>query len=110
MNAWEWTMVLGMAAVTFGVRYPVLALVSRVNLPAPALNALRYVPPAVLAAIITPAVFMPDGARIDLSPNNAYLVAGVVAVLASLWKKNLLLTLGAGMLAFLLWRLLMPSP
>jgi len=107
MTSFEWAMVLGMAAVTFGVRYPVLALVSRVSLPPAALNALRYVPPAVLAAIITPAVLMPDGQQIDLSLDNAYLVAAVVAIGVSLWKKNLLLTLGAGMAVFLLWRLVM---
>lgn len=107
MTSFEWAMVLGMTAVTFGVRYPVLALVSRVSLPPATLNALRYVPPAVLAAIITPAVLMPDGQQIAFSLDNAYLIAAVVAVAISFWKKNLLLTLGAGMATFLLWRMMM---
>lgn len=105
MSAWEWMLVMGMAVVTFGARYPVLALVSRVGLPPGALNALRYVPPAVLAAIIAPAVFMPAG-TLDVGIDNAYLVAGIAAVLVSWWRKNLLLTIGIGMAIFLAWRIL----
>ena len=105
MSGTEWAMILGMAAVTFGVRYPVMALVSRGALPQSVLNALRYVPPAVLAAIITPAVLMPNGTQVDISLNNAYLVAAIAAIAVSLWKKNLLLTLAVGMVTFLLWRI-----
>ena len=45
-------MVAGMAAVTFGVRYPVLALLSRSKLPDVVLQALQFVPAAVLSAIV----------------------------------------------------------
>ena len=41
MTAYELWVVLGMTAVTCGVRYPVLAIVSRVRLPATAIHTLR---------------------------------------------------------------------
>ncbi len=48
----EVLLILGMGIVTFGVRYPLLALVGRLDMPVPLVRALRYAPPAILAAII----------------------------------------------------------
>lgn len=95
-------LVIGMAAVTFLVRWPVLALVSRVTLPQPVLDAMKFIPPAVLTAIIVPAMFTPAG-TLDLAYTNAYLVAGVVAALVAWRTRNLLLTIVLGMALFLVW-------
>jgi branched-subunit amino acid transport protein len=103
MSTQELILIFGMAIVTFACRYPVLALVSRIPLPARVLKAMRYIPPAVLTAIIAPAVLMPQG-RIEANYQNGYLVAGVVAALIAWRSKNLLLTIVAGMAFFLLWR------
>ncbi len=95
-----------MALVTFLVRYPVLVLVSKIPMPDRVFRALRYVPPAVLAAIIVPSLVMPDGKTLDLAPTNAYLVAGILAGLIAWRTKNLLLTIVIGMMLFLLLRAL----
>jgi branched-subunit amino acid transport protein len=95
-------LVLGMMTVTFGVRYPVLAVAGRIQLPESVMTALKYVPPAVLTAIIVPAALMPDGG-LDLRPDNAYLIGAVVAVLVSWRTKNLLWTIIIGMAVFLIW-------
>ena len=100
----ELVMIAGMALVTFAVRYPVMVLIGKIPLPDRVFRALRYVPPAVLAAIIAPAVLMPDGQTIDFSPTNSYLVAGVIAGLIAWRTKNLLLTIVLGMAIFLLLR------
>ncbi|MBN1287539.1 MAG: AzlD domain-containing protein [Anaerolineae bacterium] len=97
-------LILGMVLVTFGVRYPVLAVVGKIKLPEPVFRALRFVPPAVLTAIIAPAVLMPEDNQLLLSPANAYLVAGVVAGLVSWRSRSLLLTIVVGMVVFLGWR------
>ncbi|MFW5748346.1 MAG: AzlD domain-containing protein [Chloroflexota bacterium] len=99
----EFVLIAGMTAVTFSVRYPILAIFGRLNLPPALLRALRYVPPAVLTAIIAPAVVMPNGA-VDLSLDNAHLVGAIAAVLVAWWTKNLLWTIVLGMAVFLLWR------
>lgn len=106
MTGFEVLLVAGMMAVTFGVRYPVLALVSRLSLPAFVLDALKFIPPAVLTAIIVPAVLRPAG-RLDLGLDNAYLVAAVAAGLISWRSNNLLLTIVSGMAVFLAWRWLL---
>ena len=92
----EILLIFGMTAVTFGIRYPVLALVGRVQLPDWILRALRYVPPAVLTALIIPAMLMPDGVNLSLTVRNAYLAGGMAAFLIAAWRKNLLWTILGG--------------
>ncbi len=99
-------LVAGMAFVTFGVRYPILAFFGRLNPPPYVLRALKFVPPAVLTAIIVPNVLFQEG-RLDLQPQNAALVAGIFAALVAWRTKNLLLTIVLGMAALWVWRLLM---
>lgn len=101
----ELLLVAGMAAVTFLVRYPVLVLVGKIPLPEPVFRALRYVPPAVLTAIIVPAVLMPEG-TVDISPANAYLAAGIASALVAWRTKNLVLTIVIGMAVMFVWRAL----
>ena len=97
----EFWLILGMTLVTFGGRYPVLALVGRLKLPEVVLRALRFVPPAVLSAIIFPAVFYPDGERLMLGLDNPRILAVILAGLVAWRSKNLLLTIVVGMVA--LW-------
>lgn len=101
----EVALIVGMALVTFGVRYPILALAGRAKLPGGVAQALRYVPVAVLSALVAPAVLMPDGA-LDISLRSAHLIGGVATIIIAWRTRNLLLTIGAGMLIFLGWRLL----
>jgi branched-subunit amino acid transport protein len=103
----EILMVMGMALVTVAVRYPVMVLVNRIPLPERVFRALRHVPPAVLAAIIVPSVLMPVGDRIDVSLNNSFLIAGIVAVVVAWRTKNLLLTIVLGMATLFLYRALL---
>lgn len=102
----ELFLVAGMALVTFAARYPILAFFGRLNPPQYVLQALKFVPPAVLTALIVPSVLMPEG-RLDLQPSNAFLVAGVIAALIAWRTKNLLLTIVLGMATFGLWRALL---
>ena len=101
----EVILIIGMATVTFLARYPLLVIVGRIDLPRNVFNALKYVPVAVLTAIIVPAALLPDG-TLDLSPANAYLYAGIISVVISWRTRNLLLTIIGGMVVFLLWRAL----
>lgn len=99
----------GMALVTIAIRYPVLALLGKVNLPAPIFRALRFVPPAVLTAIILPIIVFNSDGNLDLHAANPHLVAGLVAVVIAWRTKNLLLTIVLGMLALWGWQLLVSA-
>lgn len=93
----EIVLIVGMALVTFVVRYPVLALVGKIPLPDGVLRALRYVPPAVLAAIILPAMIYDGNGAAAISVENTYLVAGIVSFVVAWWTKNTLITIVVGM-------------
>ena len=106
----ETLLILGMAIVTFGVRYPILALIGKIPLPDSVVKALRYVPPAILSAIVVPGLLYPPGGKIGLSLSNAHLVAGLIAVLVAWRSRNLLWTILIGMGSLWLWRWVLGIP
>ena len=103
MSTAEFTLILGMALVTFAARYPVLAFLSRVPMPPSVMAALKFVPPAVLAALIAPALLVAPDGQLALSPTNATLIGGIVAGLVAWRTHHLLLTLGTGLLTYWGW-------
>lgn len=105
----EFYLLAGMVLVTFAIRYSMFLVAGRVEFPAPFVNALRYVPPAVLTAIIVPAVLIPTGEGLQLSYSNAYLIGALIAFGVSWFSQNLLLTIVLGMLAFWGWQWLLTA-
>jgi len=99
----EALLIAGMALVTFATRYTMIALLNRISIPTGLLRALRYVPAAVLTALIAPALVMPRGETLDLTWHNPHLVAGLTAILVAWRTRHLLLTIVAGMGTFWLW-------
>lgn len=86
--------------VTFAIRLSFVALLGKVELPVLVIRALRFVPPAVLSAIILPEMLVRDGA-LDLRPGNVRLVAGVVAAVVAWRTRSVVLTIAVGMVV--LW-------
>ncbi len=103
----EFLLIAGMAVVTMATRIPVLLWLSKRKLPNSLFRALRYVPPAVLAAIIVPEVLLPGG-KLALGFDNAALAASVAAVLVSWRTRNLILTIVLGMATLFIWRVIFP--
>jgi branched-subunit amino acid transport protein len=97
MNIWIVMIVLGL--LTFATRLSFIALLERIKLPVTFQRALRFVPIAVLSAIIAPELGYYNEA-LALSPANPRLLAGVVATLVAFWTKNVVWTLLAGMAVF----------
>ncbi len=100
----EILLLMGMFAVTFGVRYPILSFVSRIQLPKIVVQGLKFVPPSVLTAIIATTVLIPEGNRVAFNLSNAPLIASVISILVAWRTRNLLLTILIGMGTLLLWR------
>ena len=98
----EILLILGMAVVTFATRYPVLAVLSKRQLPETFKLALEFVPPVVLTAIIVPEVLAPQGV-VWLALSNNALAASLAAILISWRTKNLLATILGGMAVYWLW-------
>jgi len=97
----------GMAVVTFLTRYPMLALAGKAEVPRRVFDALRYVAPSVLAAMVLPAVLLPDNHPIR-HPGDAIPLAVTVLAVVVMWRtKNLLATVIVGIAAFLVLRALL---
>ncbi|UCG25379.1 MAG: AzlD domain-containing protein, partial [Chloroflexota bacterium] len=86
---------------TYGTRLSFILLFGRRETPGGLRRALRFVPPAVLTAIIFPELLLPEG-TLDLSLGNERLLAGLFAALIAWRTKNVLLTIIAGMALLLL--------
>lgn len=99
----EFYLIIGMTAVTFGIRYVLFAMADSINFPDTLKRALNYVPIAVLTAIIFPAALMPKG-ELFLDWKNPYLIGAIVAIAISYWKKSMLLTVVVGLIVFSLWK------
>ena len=103
MNIWLVMLIGGL--ITFGMRFSLIFLFGKFEVPQTMRKALHYVPPAVLSAIIFPELLY-HANQIDLSLGNIRLLAGIVAILVAWFSKNTLLTILAGMIALLLLQLL----
>jgi branched-subunit amino acid transport protein len=95
-----WLIVIAMGIVTFGIRLVPIVLLGRIEIPLVVQRALRFVPPAVLTAIIVPELLYRND-QIDVSVTNVRLLAGLIAIVVAWRTKNALLTIGSGMIA--LW-------
>lgn len=99
--------ILGMGLVTYAIRLSLFLLPERVILPPWLLRALRYVPAAVLSAIIFPELLLPEG-TIDIALGNERLLAGLLAMFVAWRTRNVFLTVIIGLIT--LWLLQAYSP
>ncbi|HUJ77150.1 MAG TPA: AzlD domain-containing protein [bacterium] len=104
MNPWVVMLLAGL--LTYGIRLSFIALMGRITVPDWFQRALRFVPAAVLSAIIVPGLF-DRGGSMDFSARNPQLWAGVLAVAVAWRTRNVLLTIAAGMVALLALQLLL---
>jgi branched-subunit amino acid transport protein len=102
VNIWL-VMLLG-GLITFLIRFSLIYLFGKFKIPETMQKTLRYVPPAVLSAIIFPELFLHDG-TLNLSFDNTRLLAGLIAIAVAWFSKNTLITIIAGMVALLLLQL-----
>ncbi len=99
-----WLVMIAIGILTFATRLSFIVLFEKWKPPRLVQRALRYVPAAVLSAIILPEIVLRDGVM-DLSMANPRLLAGVVAVLVAWKTKSVVWTIVAGMAV--LWALLL---
>jgi branched chain amino acid efflux pump len=94
-----WIVMAFIGALTFLTRLSFIALSGRWDAPPLFRSALRFVPVAILTAIVVPELVMHTG-TLDLSLTNARLLAGIIAILVAWRTRNTVLTIVIGMAAF----------
>lgn len=77
-----WIVVVAAGLATFGIRVSFVALFGRFAVPPRVEQALRYVAPAVLAALAVPGFVVPNG---SIEPFNLFVPAAVLGGFAA-WK------------------------
>ncbi len=94
------------AAGTFLLRLSFIHLYGKMKLPPHFELAMKYVPPAALAALVMPAVLYPDG-TLHLSLGNHHLLAAGAAALVAYKTESFFATVGVGMVALWVLRFLL---
>lgn len=95
-----WLLFLAIGLGTFSLRFSFIYLFGKITMPEWLRRALKYVPAAVLAALVFPALTHPTG-TLDISINNLRLLAGLGGAIVAWKTRNVLWTLATGMA--LLW-------
>ncbi len=96
-----WIVILGAGVVTYLTRLSFIALFARRDMPPLMVRALRYVPAAMLTAIVVAAVGIPGKVPVSDSLYISKLIAVLVASIVAWRTRGPVPTIAAGMLA--LW-------
>lgn len=95
-----WLVLIAGGLLTYGIRLSFIAMVSQTRMPKWMRSSLRFVPPAVLSALVFPELLLHSGS-FDLSMSNSRLIAGVLASIVAWRTRHALLTIVVGMVALL---------
>jgi len=99
MTIWLTIIIVGL--LTYMTRISSIVLLGQRQIPGRLSQALRFVPPAVLSALIFPALLLSEGDQ-TISIMNERLIAGLIAAFIAWRTKNVVLTITVGMVALLL--------
>lgn len=105
-QGWLWVTIIIIGLLTLGIRLSFIVFMGKMQVPPSAQQALRFVPIAVLSALIAPALFF-SGGSLNVSLSNLRLIAGILAILVAWRTKNVLLTIFSGMACLLLLQVFM---
>jgi branched-subunit amino acid transport protein len=81
-----WIVVITVGIVTFAMRFVFIGLFGRIEVPPLLERGLRYIAPAVLAALTLPTVLAPGG---TLDPWNPFVPAAIVGGIAAWTTKSI---------------------
>jgi branched-subunit amino acid transport protein len=96
-----------MGLITFLLRLSFITLLSRIHLSALVKRSLDFVPPAVLSALIFSDLFRSGLVQPISMQLYSRLIAGIIAVLVAWRTRNVVLTIGVGLLALLILQALL---
>jgi len=98
-----WLLLIILPLTTFLLRGTFLIFGTKLTLPESFDKIFRYIPAAILAAFVGPALVKNKGI-VDYSFSNPYLLAGLVAIIIAGRTKSILITLVSGMISLWFFR------
>jgi branched-subunit amino acid transport protein len=95
-----WGIIIFAGLITYAIRLSFILILERIRIPEWFSRGLRYVPPAVLSALLVPALADLNG-QVDLTWHNPQILAGILAILVAWRTRNVVYTLIAGLVSYL---------
>ena len=92
-----WLVMVMTGIFTFGTRFVMLTGWVARGLPKWLIDALGFVPIAVLTAIIVPAVLIDPATKQIIVTHNARLYAAIIATIVALLTRNVIATISSGL-------------
>ena len=92
-----WFLIIATGIFNFGTRFIMLSGIIGKKLPAWLIEALGFVPIAVLTAIIVPAVLIDPANQHIAVTDNPRLLAALIAIAVALITRQVITTIGAGL-------------
>lgn len=102
-----WGVIVGMALLNYAVRFPPIAIVSRMALPKPVMRWLSFVPIAVMGALVAGEVLRPAG-RWSNPVTSPSLYAAIITAVVFKYTRSFLGATVAGMASFVVLQRVMP--
>ena len=96
-----WAVILVVGALNFLARLSFIAVFARFEVPPVVARALRFVPAAMLTAVVVPAVVFAAPGTLAFTYTNPRVVAAAIAAIVAWRTRNAVATMGIGMLT--LW-------
>lgn len=87
--------IFGAGALTYLTRFPLMLLSGKKEIPDWLIKYMSYIAPAVLTALIVPAIFIKQG-KLDISFSNEYITAAVITASVAYFTKNMLASVITG--------------
>jgi branched-subunit amino acid transport protein len=103
-SLWVTLVIIGL--LTLATRLSFIFLIDKWKPPEIFQRGLRFVPLAVLPALIFPEIFVRNN-MIVVPPDAPRLLAALAAGLVAWWSKSIFFTIGVGMLVFYLLRMIL---
>lgn len=88
-----------MALVTYIPRFTPLFLLSKKDLPKLFVKWLKYIPVAVLSALLAPLILIREN-HLDFSVHNSFLLAAIPCFIVAAISKNIFLTILTGIIIY----------
>lgn len=95
-----WSLIAAAALGTFCLRFSFIALLEKISEPESFRRALKYIPAAVMSALVSSSLLV-RGDELALGLDNLRLQAGIVAAVVGYLSRSLLWTIVSGLLALL---------
>lgn len=102
-----WFVIITAGILTYLIRLSFILVFEHLKLPDWFSRGLRYVPPAVLSAIIVPELTHWNGKAINIIWTNPQIIAGIAAIWVAWRTRNVVITLAVGLVCFLVLQIWM---